>query len=50
MYRIILSIIAITLLGTVKGQQEPHRTHESNKNKKIAYYDSLTFAQLQNQD
>ncbi|HHT51928.1 MAG TPA: tetratricopeptide repeat protein [Bacteroidales bacterium] len=50
MYRIILSVIAITLLGTVKGQQEPHRTHESNKNKKIAYYDSLTFAQLQNQD
>lgn len=50
MYRIILTLVALFILGTVKGQQDPNRTRESNKSKKIAYYDSLTFTQYQNQD
>ncbi|HOF46459.1 MAG TPA: tetratricopeptide repeat protein [Bacteroidales bacterium] len=50
MYRIVFTLILLSLFWTVKGQEDSLAKSELDKNKQIIYYDSLTFAQYQNQD
>ncbi|HPW65566.1 MAG TPA: tetratricopeptide repeat protein [Salinivirgaceae bacterium] len=43
MYRIVFSLIAMSVFWTVKGQDKS-AANALDKNQKVAYYDSLTFA------
>lgn len=49
MYRIVFSLIAVSVLGTVKGKNTLV-FDTLDKNQQTAYYDSLTFVQYNNLD